>query len=63
MLTWVCKSCPNPNMVYKAEVDMKTGDGSAVGKLRLLQSIPRDEAGIPGPVMIDVGRSYIFSII
>ena len=60
MLTWVCKSCANANMVFNAEAEMRTGDGSVIGQLRLLQSIPRDQADntVKGPVMIDVGLKY-----
>ena len=56
MLTWVCKSCANANMVYNAEAEMRAGDGSVIGQLRLLQSIPRDQADntVKGPVMVDV---------
>ena len=56
MLTWVCKSCANANMVYNAEAEMRAGDGSLIGQLRLLQSIPRDQADntVKGPVMVDV---------
>merc|ERR1712078_601768 len=55
MLTWVCKSCANANMVYNAEAEMRAGDGSLIGQLRLLQSIPRDQADntVKGPVMVD----------
>ena len=56
MFTWICKSCANANMVYNAEAEMRAGDGSLIGQLRLLQSIPRDQADttVKGPVMVDV---------
>merc|ERR1712243_216854 len=44
MIAWVCKSCPNPNMLYTADAEMTSPSGSPVGKLRLQQSIPRDES-------------------
>ena len=61
MLTWVCKSCANANMVFNAEAEMRTGDGSVIGQLRLLQSIPRDQADntVKGPVMIDVSPNIL----
>merc|ERR1712212_1430992 len=44
MMTWVCKSCPNPNMLYTADAEMTSPSGKPVGKLRLQQSVPRDPA-------------------
>ena len=65
MLTWVCKSCANANMVYNAEAEMRAGDGSIIGQLRLLQSIPRDQADntVKGPVMVDVSLDLEMLII
>ena len=65
MLTWVCKSCANANMVYNAEAEMRAGDGSIIGQLRLLQSIPRDQADntVKGPVMVDVSLDVEMLII
>ena len=41
-------------MVYTADVEMRTGDGSSIGQLTMLQSVPRDGSDNIGPVMIDV---------
>merc|ERR1712013_179660 len=43
MIAWVCKSCPNPNMLYTADAEMTSPSGKPVGKLRLRQSVPRDQ--------------------
>merc|ERR1711862_1086772 len=53
MLTWICKTCRNPTMIYSAEVEITAGDGATVGQLRLEQHVTRDESGVAGPVMID----------
>merc|ERR1711963_9873 len=53
MLTWICKTCRNPTMIYSAEADITAGDGATVGQLRLEQHVTRDESGVAGPVMID----------
>merc|ERR1711983_194322 len=53
MLTWVCKTCRNPTMIYSAEAEISAGDGATVGQLRLEQHVTRDESGVAGPVMID----------
>jgi len=54
MTSWVCRSCANPNILFSAEARVLAPDGGEVGRLRLLQSLPRDEsAGTAGPVMID----------
>merc|ERR1719220_1488682 len=44
MIAWVCKSCPNPNMLYTADAEMTSPSGKPVGNLRLQQSVPRDQA-------------------
>ena len=56
MLSWVCRSCANANVVSTAQARILSPDGGEVGLLRLLQSIPRDqnEGSLAGPVMIDV---------
>ena len=55
MTSWVCRSCANPNVLFSAEARVLAPGGGEVGRLRLVQSLPRDErAGSPGPVMIDV---------
>merc|ERR1711902_227871 len=54
MLTWICKTCRNPTMIYTAETQIKAGDGSTVGQLSLVQHVARDdETGVVGRVMID----------
>merc|ERR1712126_376103 len=54
MLTWICKTCRNPTMIYTAEAQINAGDGAPVGQLRLVQHVTRDdESGVAGPVMID----------
>jgi len=53
MLTWICKTCRNPTMIYSAEAEISAGDGATVGQLRLEQHVTRDESGVAGPVMID----------
>merc|ERR1711936_365403 len=54
MTSWVCRSCANPNVLFSAEAQILAPDGGEVGRLRLDQSLPRDErAGSAGPVMID----------
>merc|ERR1712126_18015 len=54
MLTWICKTCRNPTMIYTAEAQINAGDGTPVGQLRLVQHVTRDdESGVAGPVMID----------
>merc|ERR1712215_102903 len=54
MTTWVCKSCPNPNMLYTADVTMVSASSSPVGQLKLQQSVPRDrQSGEVFPVMVD----------
>merc|ERR1712012_60692 len=54
MLTWICKTCRNPTMIYTAEAQINAGDGAPVGQLRLVQHVTRDdETGVAGPVMID----------
>merc|ERR1712126_305603 len=54
MLTWICKTCQNPTMIYTAEAQINAGDGAPVGQLRLVQHVARDdESGVAGPVMID----------
>ena len=58
MTSWVCRSCANPNILFSAEARVLAPDGGEVGRLRLLQSLPRDEsAGTAGPVMIDVSST------
>merc|ERR1711893_106310 len=54
MLTWICKTCRNPTMIYTAEAQIKAGDGATVGQLSLVQHVARDdETDVAGPVMID----------
>merc|ERR1712012_296825 len=53
MLTWICKTCRNPTMIYSAEAEISAGDGATVGQLRLEQHVTREESGVAGPVMID----------
>merc|ERR1712054_86480 len=60
MLTWVCKSCPNPNMLYKAEAEMLSSSGSPVGQLKLQQSVPRDESSTEVfPLQVDTADNRI----
>ena len=58
MLTWICKTCRNPTMIYSAEAEISAGDGATVGQLRLEQHVTRDESGVAGPVMIDVSKQF-----
>ena len=60
MTSWVCRSCANPNVLFSAEAQILAPDGGEVGRLRLDQSLPRDErAGSAGPVMIDVSSNIL----
>merc|ERR1711910_6719 len=60
MTTWVCKSCPNPNMLYTAEVEMYSASGAPVGKLELQQSVPRDSQSTQVfPVMVETADNRV----
>ena len=60
MTSWVCRSCANPNVLFSAEAQILAPDGGEVGRLRLDQSLPREEgAGSAGPVMIDVSSNTL----
>ena len=46
-------------VIVMCQAEVRTGDGELVGQLRLLQSVPREDAGqASGPVMIDVSLNF-----
>merc|ERR1712128_222551 len=60
MLAWICKSCPNPNMLYTADAVMTTSSGKPVGQLRLQQSMSRDEDSTEVfPLKVDTSNNRV----
>merc|ERR1711868_170468 len=40
MLTWICKTCRNPTMIYTAEAQINTGETCIIEDLQLPSSNP-----------------------